>query len=110
MGGSLDLAFVESVVGAGLATVFFLLTLFQIAPKDTVIQRTPPPLAALLALPPLGLLLFYAAEDLPAFGDPASPAKPSYFAVYLENSLQGHADAQCRDLNHHGLPRLRHAD
>ncbi|MFB3071283.1 MAG: Na(+)/H(+) antiporter subunit B, partial [Nitrospirales bacterium] len=32
--GAVDVAFVEAVVGAGLATVFFLLTLFETAPKD----------------------------------------------------------------------------
>ena len=33
--GAVDLAFVEAVVGAGLATVFFLLTLFQTDPRTT---------------------------------------------------------------------------
>jgi multicomponent Na+:H+ antiporter subunit B len=37
--GAVDVAFVESVVGAGLATVFFLLTLFVTAPKDTSVRR-----------------------------------------------------------------------
>ena len=41
--GAVDVAFVEAVVGAGLATVFFLLTLFNTAPKDTLIRRSPPP-------------------------------------------------------------------
>ena len=63
--GAVDVAFVEAVVGAGLATVFFLLTLFGTAPKDTRIQRPAPPLVALLGLPLLGLLLLYAAEDFP---------------------------------------------
>jgi len=86
--GAVDLAFVEAVVGAGLATVFFLLTLFQTDPKDHSIRRTTPPLVALLGLPTLGLLLLYAADDLPEFGDPASPASVHVSPVYLENSLQ----------------------
>jgi multicomponent Na+:H+ antiporter subunit B len=86
--GAPDLAFIESVVGAGLATVFFLLTLFHAAPKDSAIRRTPPPRAALLALPPLGLLLLYAAPDLPAFGDAASVASTHVSPAYLQNSLQ----------------------
>jgi multicomponent Na+:H+ antiporter subunit B len=86
--GAPDLAFIEAVVGAGLATVFLLLTLFQTAPKDTVIRRTRPPWVALLSLPPLGLLLIYAASDLPAFGDAASPAATHISPVYLENSVR----------------------
>ena len=42
--GAVDLAFVEAVVGAGLSTVFLLLTLSQMRPEDIVIRRTPPPL------------------------------------------------------------------
>ena len=86
--GAVDVAFVEAVVGAGLATVFFLLTLFGTAPKDTHIRRPSPPWAALIGLPLLGFLLLYAANDLPKFGDPISPASVHISPVYLENSLQ----------------------
>ena len=86
--GAPDVAFVEAVVGAGLGTVFFLLTLFGTAPKDTRLHRPPPPLAALIGLPLLGFLLLYAASDLPKLGDPASPASVHISPVYLENSLQ----------------------
>jgi len=85
--GAVDVAFVEAVVGAGLATVFFLLTLFNTALKDTIIYRPPPPWSAVLALPALGLLLLYAADDLPAFGDPMSPASTHVAPFYLENAL-----------------------
>jgi len=86
--GAVDVAFVESVVGAGLATVFFLLTLFVTAPKDTRIHPPSPPWTALIGLPLLGLLLLYAASDLPKFGDPASPASVHVSPVYLENSME----------------------
>jgi multicomponent Na+:H+ antiporter subunit B len=86
--GAVDVAFVEAVVGAGLATVFFLLTLFETAPKDTRIHRSPPPWAAIIGLPLLGFLLLYAANDLPQFGDPSSPASVHISPFYLENSLQ----------------------
>jgi len=86
--GAVDVAFVEAVVGAGLATVFFLLTLFGTAPKDTRIRRPPPPWAALVGLPMLGFLLLYAANDLPKFGDPTSPASVHVSPFYLENSLK----------------------
>ncbi len=86
--GAVDVAFVEAVVGAGLATVFFLLTLFGTAQKDIRMHRPSLPWAALIGLPLLGLLLLYAASDLPRFGDPASPASIHVAPVYLENSLQ----------------------
>jgi len=86
--GAVDVAFVEAVVGAGLATVFFLLTLFGTAPKDTRIRRPGPPLIALLGLPLLGLLLFYSAEDFPRFGNPESRASVHVSSEYLKNSLK----------------------
>ena len=55
--GAVDVAFVEAVVGAGLATVFFLLTLFRTTEKDRVIRRPPVPWSAIIGLPILGFLL-----------------------------------------------------
>jgi multicomponent Na+:H+ antiporter subunit B len=86
--GAVDVAIVEAVVGAGLSTIFFLLTLFGTAPRDTRIRRPRPPIAALIGLPFLGLLLLYAADDLPEFGDPHSPASTHVSPFYLENSLR----------------------
>ena len=84
--GAVDVAFVEAVVGAGLATVLFLLTLFGTAPKDSRLRRPPPPIAAVIALPLLGILLLYAANDLPEYGDPSSPASIHISPTYLEQS------------------------
>lgn len=86
--GAVDVAFVEAVVGAGLATVLFLLTLFGTAPKDTRLQRPPPSLITLIIFPLLGVLLLYAAKDLPGFGDPNSPASLHISPTYLEQSYQ----------------------
>ena len=85
--GAVDVAFVEAVVGAGLATVLFLLTLFGTAPKDIRIGRFKPPLTAVVGLPFLGVLLLYAAEDFPSFGNPASPANVHVSTEYLKNSF-----------------------
>jgi multicomponent Na+:H+ antiporter subunit B len=85
--GAVDVAFVEAVVGAGLATVFFLLTLFITSEKDTHIRRLPMPWTALVGLPLVAILLLYGAADLPAFGDPNSPASTHISPIYLENSV-----------------------
>jgi multicomponent Na+:H+ antiporter subunit B len=86
--GAVDVAFVEAVVGAGLATVFFLVTLFGTDPKDTLIRRSATPWIALLGLPLLGLLLIYVAEDLPRFADPQSQASVHISAAYLKDSFK----------------------
>lgn len=85
--GAVDVAFVEAVVGAGLTTVFFLLTLFSTSQQDTRIRRLPAPWTVVVGLPFLGLLLLYGAHDLPLFGDPASPASMHISSEYLERSL-----------------------
>ena len=86
--GAVDVAFVEAVVGAGLATVLFLLTLFGAAPKDTYIRQPAPPLIALLGLPVLGLLLCYAVDDFPKFGDAQSQASVHVSDEYLIQALK----------------------
>ncbi|PIR00633.1 MAG: sodium:proton antiporter [Nitrospinae bacterium CG11_big_fil_rev_8_21_14_0_20_45_15] len=86
--GAVDVAFVEAVVGAGLGTVLFLLTLFGTAPKDTRLRRPPPSLVTLIVFPLLGVLMLYAASDLPGFGDPNSPASTHISPTYIERSYQ----------------------
>lgn len=84
--GAVDVAFVEAVIGAGLATVLFLITLFDTAPKDSRLRRPPPPLAGVLGLPLLGFLMLLAANDLPLSGDPTSPPNVHISPVYLQQS------------------------
>ena len=86
--GAVDVAFVEAVVGAGLATVFFLLTLFSTLEKDTRLRRSPMPWTAMVGLTIVAVLLLYGAADLPAFGDPSSPASTHISPYYLENSVR----------------------
>ena len=108
--GAVDVAFVEAVVGAGLATVFFLMTLFGTHPKDTRIRRSAPSLISFVGLPVLGLLLLYAAEDLPKFADPHSPANVHISPAYLTNSLKETDTPNVCDCGADGLPSVRHAD
>ena len=86
--GAVDVAFVEAVVGAGLATVFFLLTLSGVLEKDTQIRRSAMPWTALIGLPIVAILLLYGAADLPVFGDPGSPASTHISPIYLESSVE----------------------
>ena len=86
--GAVDVAFVEAVVGGGLGTVLFLLTLIGTAAKDTRLRRPPPSLATFIVFPLLGILLLYAASDLPEFGDPNSPASVHISPTYIEQSYQ----------------------
>ena len=86
--GAVDVAFVEAVLGGGLGTVLFLLTLIGTAPKDTRLRRPPPSAITLIVFPLLGLLLLYAANDLPEFGDPNTPASAHISPTYLEQSYQ----------------------
>ncbi len=84
--GAVDVAFVEAVIGAGLGTVLFLITLFDTAPKDSRLRRPPPPLAGVLGLPLLGVLLLFAANDLPPLGDHTSQANVHISPYYLQQS------------------------
>jgi multicomponent Na+:H+ antiporter subunit B len=86
--GAVDVAFVEAVVGAGLATVFFLLTLSGVSEKHTQIRRSAMPWTALIGLPIVAILLLYGAADLPVFGDPGSPASTHISPIYLERSVE----------------------
>jgi multicomponent Na+:H+ antiporter subunit B len=45
-------------------------------------------MAALIALPLLGVLLLYAAKDLPEFGNPDSPASSHISPEYLKRSYE----------------------
>lgn len=85
--GAVDVAFTEAVVGAGLSTVFFLLTLFHTVPREAAASAVLPPWQALLALVVLGGLLLHGATDLPELGDPTSPPNVHVSPFYIEESF-----------------------
>ena len=85
--GAVDVAFTEAVVGAGLSTIFFVLTFFVTAPKDSEIKPHHTTAPAMIGLAALGLFLVYGALDLPVVGDPASPANRYLSPEYLGRSL-----------------------
>ena len=87
--GAVDVAFMEAVVGSGLSTVLFLLTLFQTDTiKQSVERQNPyPPWQGLLGLCVLGGILFFTATDFPMLGDPNSPPNIHISPTYLKQSL-----------------------
>ena len=86
--GAVDVAFTEAVVGAGLSTVFFLLTLFRITQEETTHRSYRFSWMVLGGLMMLGLLMVYGAQGLPPVGDPTSPPNVHISPVYLERSLE----------------------
>ncbi len=87
--GAVDVAFMEAVVGAGLSTVFFLITLFQTnALTDDVERQNPyPSWVGVLGLCLLGGILMSTASDLPSLGSPNSPPNVHISPTYLTQSL-----------------------
>ncbi len=85
--GAADVAFTECVVGAGLSTVFFLLTLFATSPVVARQPRPRYPWLAVAGLVALGGLLVLGARDLPRIGDPLSPPNVHVSPAYLQRSL-----------------------
>jgi multicomponent Na+:H+ antiporter subunit B len=86
--GAVDVAFTEAVVGAGLSTVFFLLTLFKIAQEEITRRSYRFSWLVVGGLMMLGLLMVYGAQDLPSVGDPTSPPNMHVSPVYLEHSFE----------------------
>jgi len=78
-----DVAFTEAVVGAGVSTIILLgaiLLTHGHAEKSSAIRLLAPALAAIA----VGGMLVYAVLDLPAFGNPTSPANAHVSRTYLE--------------------------
>ena len=86
--GAVDMAFTEAVVGAGLSTVFFLLTLFRVAQTATTRRSSRVSWLLMSGLMMLGLLMVYGVRSLPPVGDPTSPPNVHISPVYLERSFK----------------------
>ncbi|MEQ9314564.1 MAG: DUF4040 domain-containing protein [Henriciella sp.] len=82
---AVDVAFTEAAVGAGISTALLLgamlLTSRTAKPEPRAMQIVP-----LLVVIATGCMLVYATIDLPAFGDPNSPANTSVGVDYLERT------------------------
>ncbi|MEM5517966.1 DUF4040 domain-containing protein [Henriciella sp. AS95] len=82
---AVDVAFTEAAVGAGISTALLLgamlLTSRTAKPEPRAMHIVP-----LLAVIAVGCMLVYATIDLPAFGDPNSPANTYVGTDYLHRT------------------------
>lgn len=83
---AVDVAFTEAAVGAGISTVLMLgamLLTSREAKPTTPIRRW----TSLLIVAVTGMALIYATFDMPAFGDPNSPANSYVGLMYLKATI-----------------------
>ncbi len=82
---AVDVAFTEAAVGAGISTVLMLggMLLTARREKPAAKGRAPVALAVVIAT---GAALIYATIDMPAFGDPNSPANSYVGQLYVEET------------------------
>ncbi len=82
---AVDVAFTEAAVGAGVSTVLMLGALMLTARREKPVtsQHSRLPLLAVLVT---GAALIYATFDMPAFGDPGSPANSYVGMDYMERT------------------------
>ncbi len=83
---SVDVAFTEASVGAGIATVLGLASLALTRVDEEKRSRLLQPGALLIALI-TGAALIYGTFDMPVYGDPNAPIHRHVAPRYLENSL-----------------------
>lgn len=80
---AVDVAFTEAAVGAGISTVLILGAMLLTA-RTAKPQQPFSRVAPFLVVVVTGALLIYASVDLPAFGDPNSPANSGVGTAYLD--------------------------
>ncbi len=84
---AVDVAFTEAAVGAGLSTVLMLgAMLLTVRREKPVISKRSPIAAIIVVL--VGAALMYATLEMPAFGDPNSPANTHVGAAYIERTAK----------------------
>ena len=86
--GSVDVAFTEAVIGAGMSTIFFLLALFLTASENPHTGYYRSSWMVLVGLVALGFLMVYGAQDLPHVGDVMSAPNTHISPIYLARSLK----------------------
>ncbi len=84
---AVDVAFTEAAVGAGLSTVLMLGAMLLTARREKPIISKRAPIAAVIVVL-VGAALMYATLEMPAFGDPNSPANTHVGAAYIDRTAK----------------------
>lgn len=84
---AVDVAFTEAAVGAGASTILMLGALL-LTKREVAVRHWTKWLLSFLTILALGALLIYATLDMPAFGDPLSPANATVGRAYLEQTAK----------------------
>lgn len=82
---AVDVAFTEAAVGAGISTALMLGAMLLTA-RTAKATRKGANLAPFIVVVATGIMLIYATLDLPALGDPNSPANSHVGAEYLQRT------------------------
>ncbi|WP_300379230.1 DUF4040 domain-containing protein [Henriciella sp.] len=82
---AVDVAFTEAAVGAGISTAL-LLGAMLLTSRTAKPEKKAMSLVPLLVVIATGAMLVYATIDLPAFGDPESPANTYVGTDYIERT------------------------
>lgn len=87
--GSVDVAFTEAAVGAGVSTMLFIAAVFQTSRtvKSRQTGRSLMKFIGLVTSLAVGSVIITAAADFPGWGDPYSPASTHLSPYYLVNSI-----------------------
>ncbi len=80
---AVDVAFTEAAVGAGISTALLLGAMLLTA-RTAKVEKRYSRIAPLLVVIVTGVMLIYASVDLPALGDPNSPANAGIGTEYLQ--------------------------
>ena len=84
---AVDVAFTEAAVGAGISTAL-LLGAMLLTSRTAKPEKRSTAIVPLLVVIAVGCMLVYATIDLPAFGDPESPANTYVGTAYIERTPQ----------------------
>ncbi len=85
--GSVDVAFMEVVVGTSMSTVFFIGLMRWVNAAELSLHTGRRRLFALLPAAGFGGILLYGVNALPVYGDPMAPAHVHVSPVYAANSV-----------------------
>jgi multicomponent Na+:H+ antiporter subunit B len=85
--GSVDVAFMEAVVGTSMSTIFFMGLMWWVNPDELSLHSGRRRLLAILPAAGFGGILLYGVNALPVYGDPTAPAHVHVSPVYAAGSM-----------------------